>query len=110
MTKVALAPMTQSIVVFYRDLHEKAARMMRESTLQPGSIFVDGLGIQERMEPCMISRPAGTDGYLLMAFNDPAVIHDLLQPAAANLTDQFFGSEGFFTRSTPDIDTPCIQH
>ena len=66
----------QSIVVFYRNLHEKAARMMRESTLQAGPIFIDGLGIQETMEPCLVSRPEGTDGYLLMLFHDPVVIHD----------------------------------
>ncbi|MGD9126723.1 MAG: AraC family transcriptional regulator [Planctomycetia bacterium] len=66
----------QSIVVFYRNLHEKAAGMLRESTLQSGPVFVDGLGIQERMEPCLIQRTEGTDGYLLMCFNDPVVIHD----------------------------------
>lgn len=66
----------QSIVVFYRNLHKKAARMLRESTLQPGSVFVDGLGVQERMEPCLIRRTNGTDGYLLMCFNDPVLIHD----------------------------------
>jgi AraC-like DNA-binding protein len=66
----------QSIVVFYRNLHAKAAGMLRESTLQPGSVFVDGLGVQEKMEPCLIQRDRGTDGYLLMCFNDPVVIGD----------------------------------
>ncbi|MBN1908826.1 MAG: helix-turn-helix transcriptional regulator [Pirellulales bacterium] len=66
----------QSILVFYRDLHPKAAGLLRESTLPPGAVYIDGLGIQERMEPCLIHRANGTDGYLLMGFNDPVVIHD----------------------------------
>ena len=66
----------QSIVVFYRNLHAKAAGMLRQSTLQPGPVFVDGLGVKETMEPCLVHRANGTDGYLLMCFNDPVVIHD----------------------------------
>ncbi|MBN2578580.1 MAG: helix-turn-helix transcriptional regulator [Pirellulales bacterium] len=68
--------MVRSILVFYRNLHEKAAGLLRESTLRPGAVSVDGLGIQERMEPCLINRPNGTDGYLLMCFWDPVVIRD----------------------------------
>jgi len=68
--------MARSILVFYRNLHEKAARLLRQSTLRAGSVYVDGLGVQERMEPCLINRASGTDGFLLMAFYDPVLIRD----------------------------------
>jgi AraC-like DNA-binding protein len=68
--------MSRSILVFYRNLHEKAARLLRESALRPGAVYVDGLGVQERMEPCLINRARGTDGYLLMCFYDPVMILD----------------------------------
>jgi AraC-like DNA-binding protein len=68
--------MARSILVFYRNLHEKAAGLLRESKLRPGSVSVDGLGVQERMEPCLIHRSQGTDGYLLMCFWDPVWIDD----------------------------------
>jgi AraC family transcriptional regulator, arabinose operon regulatory protein len=68
--------MVRSILVFYRNLHAKAAGLLRESTLRAGSVCVDGLGVQERMEPCLINRARGTDGFLLMGFYDTVVIRD----------------------------------
>jgi AraC-like DNA-binding protein len=68
--------MVRSILVFYRNLHEKAAGLLRQSSLRSGSVYVDGLGVQEKMEPCFIHRAQGTDGYLLMCFYDPVTILD----------------------------------
>ena len=61
--------MVRSILVFYRNLHAKAAGLLRESTLRAGSVYVDGLGVQERMEPCLINRAQrnrrlSADGFL----------------------------------------------
>lgn len=68
--------MVQSILVFYRNLHTKAAGLMHESTLRSRSVYIDGIGVQERMAPCLVDRPNGTDGYFLLYFHDPVLIHD----------------------------------
>jgi AraC-like DNA-binding protein len=65
-----------TILVFYRNLHPKAASLMRETTLHSEEVFVDGIGVQERMEPGMIDRVVGTDGYLFMYFYDRVQIQD----------------------------------
>jgi AraC-like DNA-binding protein len=68
--------MVQSVLVFYRALDTKAARLLRESTLHSDSVYIDGIGVQETMEPCIIDRAGGTDGYLLMYFADPVLVLD----------------------------------
>ncbi len=36
-----------------------------------GRLGIRGIGIQERMPPCIVHRPAGTGDYLLMFFYEP---------------------------------------
>jgi len=53
----------------------KGIVLWRDAASPRGEQFVfRGLGIRERMRPCIVNRPAGWDGYLLMFFHQPVTL------------------------------------